>query len=164
VARLERGVFAEIGADPRATWQGLGIILAASLIGGWRFLRPGDGEWHIADGLLEEAGVAIASLLAASALLWAIASLGGGRGSVIALWRGITFAIAPIVLGAFGFQAQLIGAALATPLFVGAVAETQSVRTRVATVAVATPVLLYAAFFAYVALGLDLGPFAAAGG
>ena len=55
---FERGVFAEIGADSRATWQGLGIVLVASLTGGWRFLRPGDGEWHVADWLLEEGGVA----------------------------------------------------------------------------------------------------------
>lgn len=155
VARFERGVFAEIGADPRATWQGLGIVLAASLIGGWRFLWPGDGEWHVADWLLEEGGVAIASTLIASALLWTIARLGGGRGSLFALWRGIAFAIAPIVLGAFGFGAQLVGATLAVPLFVRAVAETQSVRIRVAIVAVATPVLLYAAFFAFVVLVLD---------
>jgi hypothetical protein len=152
---LERGVFAEIGTDPRATWQGLAIVLASSLIGGWRFLWPGDGEWHVADWLLEEAGVAIASLLAASALLGAIARLGGGRGSVIALWRGIAFAIAPVVLGASASKRKLAGAALATPLFVRAVAETQSVRTRVATIAVATPVLLYAAFFAYLVLVLD---------
>ena len=62
--------------------------------------------------------------------------------------------VASTALAIFGFQAQLIAAALATPLFVRAVAETQSVRTRVAIVAVATPVLLYAAFFAYVALVL----------
>jgi hypothetical protein len=34
-------------------------VVAPSLIGGWRFLWPGDGEWHVADWLLEEAGVAI---------------------------------------------------------------------------------------------------------
>jgi hypothetical protein len=150
VARLEHGVFAEIGADRRATWQGLGILLAASLIGGWRFLWPGDGAWHVADWLLEEAGVAIISTLAAAALLWTIAKLAGGRGSAFGLWRGIAFAIAPIVLGVFGFLAQLIGAALATPFLVRAVAETQSVSTRVAILAVGTPVLLYAAFFVFV--------------
>ena len=26
IGRFERGVFAEIGADRRATWQGLGIV------------------------------------------------------------------------------------------------------------------------------------------
>ena len=150
VAHFERGVFAEIAADRRATWQGLGIVVAASLIGGWRFLWPGDGEWHVADWLLEEAGVAIASTLAATALLWTVAELGRGRGSAFGLWRGTAFAIAPIVLGVFGFLAQLIGAALATPLLVRAVAETQRVRTRVAIIAVATPALLYAAFFGFV--------------
>lgn len=139
VARFERGVFAEIGADSRATWQGLGIVLAASLTGGWRFLWPGDGEWHVANWLLEEGGVALASTLVASALLWTVARLGGGRGSMLALWRGIAFAIAPIVLGVFGFGAQLVGAALSLPLYVRAVAETQRVRTRVAIAAVATP-------------------------
>jgi hypothetical protein len=46
---------------------------------------------------------------------------------MIAVWRGVAFAIAPVVLGVFGFQAQLIGAALALPLYVRAVAETQTV-------------------------------------
>lgn len=43
---VERGVFAEITIDRRATAQGTGILLAAALIGGWRFLWPGDSEWH----------------------------------------------------------------------------------------------------------------------
>jgi len=86
VARLERGVFAEIGADPRATRQGCD---RANRFRCLRLPRP----TH--------------------------------RSSA------------------------------RHALFVRAVAETQSVRTQVAIVAVATPVLLYAAFFAYVALLLD---------
>jgi len=31
IASFERGVFAEISADRRATWQGLGIVVVASL-------------------------------------------------------------------------------------------------------------------------------------
>jgi hypothetical protein len=155
VVRFQRGVFAEIGADRRATWQGLGIVLAASLIGGWRFLWPGDGEWHVADWLLEEGGVALGSTLAASALLWAVTRVAGARGSVVALWRGIAFALAPIVLGVFGFAAQLAGAALAIPLIVRAVVETQRVSTRVGILAVAAPVLLYLAFFALYVLLID---------
>jgi hypothetical protein len=44
IGRFERGVFAEIGADRRATWQGLGIVVVASLAGGWHFLWK-DGDW-----------------------------------------------------------------------------------------------------------------------
>jgi hypothetical protein len=47
IARLERGAFAEIAANRRATWQALAVLVAASLIGGWRFLSRGDGEWHV---------------------------------------------------------------------------------------------------------------------
>lgn len=155
MVRLERGVFAEIGADRRATWQGLGIVLAASLIGGWRFLWPGDGEWHVRNWLVEEGGVALGSTLAASALLWAVARVAGARGSVAALWRGVAFALAPIVLGVFGFAAQLIGAALAIPLMIRAVAETQRVSTAVGILAVAAPVLLYLAFFVFYVLLID---------
>ena len=155
VARFERGVFAEIGADRRATAQGFGIVLCASLIGGWRFLWPSDGEWHVANWLVEEAGVAFVSTIAASVLLWAIARLAGGSGTVVGLWRGVAFAIAPIVLGVFGFTAQLVGAAIALPLYVRAVSETQRVSFRVGIVAVATPVLLYVGFFVGYVLFLD---------
>ena len=153
--RLEPGVFAEIGGDRRATAQGLGIVLGASLIGGWRFLWPGNGEWHVLNWLLEEGGIAVASTIAASLLLWTVARLAGGRGSVVALWRAIAFAIAPIVLGVFGFLWQLVGAALALPLFVRAVSETQRVSRRVAISAVATPIVLYALFFVSYVLFLD---------
>lgn len=157
VVRFERGVFAEIAVDGHATWQGLGILLAASLIGGWRFLWPGDGEWHVANWLLEEGGVALASSAAAALLLWTIARFAGGRGTVLGLWRGIAFALAPIVLGVFGFAGSLVGGALAVPSIVRAVAETQRVRIAVAITAVAVPVLLYIGFFAFavVVLGWD---------
>lgn len=155
IGRFERGVFSEISSDRRATWQGLGIVVAASLIGGWRFLWRGDGDWHVADWLLEEGGVAIAATIAAAVLLWSVARLAGGRGSIIRLWRGIAFAIAPIVFGVFGFQAQLIGAVLALPFYVRAVAETQTVSIRVGILAVATPAALYVAFFAFYALLID---------
>jgi hypothetical protein len=155
IGRLERGVFSEISSDRRATWQGLGIVVAASLLGGWRFLWQGDGDWHVADWLVEEGGVAIAATIAAAVLLWSVARLAGGRGSIVGLWRCIAFAIAPIVLGVFGFQAQLIGAALALPFNVRAVAETQTVSIRVGILAVATPLVLYVAFFAFYALFVD---------
>jgi hypothetical protein len=122
-------VFAEIAADRRATWQALGVLVAASLIGGWRFLWPGDGGWHVRQWLLEEAGVAIISTLAGAGLLWVIARLAGGSGTVLGLWRGMAFALAPIALGAFGFIGVWVGAALALPFLVRAVAETQKVRT-----------------------------------
>ena len=154
MGRFERGVFAEIGADRRATWQGLGIVVVASLAGGWHFLWK-DGEWHVADWLLDEGGTAVGATIAAALLLWAVARIAGGRGSIIALWRGIAFAISPIILGVFGFAGQLVGAALALPLYVRAVAETQSVGTRIAMLAVATPVVLYAAFFVYYAAFID---------
>lgn len=50
-----------------------------------------------------------------------------------------------------------VGAALAVPFLVRAVAETQKVRTLTAIVAVSVPVLLYAAFvlFVIVVLGWD---------
>jgi hypothetical protein len=157
IVRFDRGVFAEIAADGRATWQGLGILLAASLIGGWRFLWPGDGEWHVANWLLEEGGVALASSAAAALLLWTIARFAGARATVLGLWRGIAFALAPIVLGVFGFAGSLVGGALAVPSIVRAVAETQRVRIAVAITAVAVPVLLYIGFFAFavVVLGWD---------
>lgn len=150
-------MFAEIAADRRATWQALGVLVGASLIGGWRFLWPGDGEWHFRQWLLEEAGVAVAGTLAGACLLWAIARLAGGGGTVLGLWRGMAFALTPIALGAFGFTGVWIGAALALPFLVRAVAETQNVRTRTAIVAVSVPVLLYAAFvvFAILVLGWD---------
>jgi hypothetical protein len=154
IGRFERGVFAEIGADRRATWQGLGIVVVASLAGGWHFLWK-DGDWHVADWLLDEGGTAIAATIAAALLLWTIARIAGGRGSIIALWRGIAFAISPIVLGVFGFGGQLVGAALALPFYVRAVAETQMVSIRVGMLAVATPVILYAAFFVYYAVSID---------
>ena len=154
IASFERGVFAEISADRRATWQGLGIVVVASLVGGWGFLWR-DGERHVIDWLLDEGGVAVGATIAAAVLLWSIARLAGGRGSMIGLWRGIAFAIAPIVLGVFGFQAQLLGAVLSLPFYVGAVAETQSVSIRVAILAVATPAALYVAFFAFYALFID---------
>ena len=87
IGRFERGVFAEIGADRRATWQGLGIVVVASLAGGWQFLWK-DGDWHVADWLLDEGGTAIAATFAAALLLWTVARIAGGRGSIIALWRG----------------------------------------------------------------------------
>jgi len=153
--RFERGVFAEIGYDRRATWQGFGIVAGASLIGGWRVLWRGDGDWHVADWLVDEGTFAVGATIAAAVLLWCIARLAGGRGSIIALWRGMAFAIAPIVLGVFGFQAQLVGAALALPFYVRAIVETQIVSIRVGILAVATPVILYVAFFAYYALYVD---------
>ena len=112
---VERGVFAEIAIDRRATAQGTGILLAAALIGGWRFLWPGDSEWHVQSWLVEEGGVALASSAAAAVLLWRLARFGGGRGTVLGLWRAIAFALAPIVLGAFGFAGSLVGGALAVP-------------------------------------------------
>jgi hypothetical protein len=154
IGRFERGVFAEIGADRRATWQGLAIVVVASLAGGWHFLRQ-DGDWHVVDWLLDEGGTAIATSIAAALVLWAVARIAGGRGSIIALWRGVAFAIAPIFLGVFGFGAQLVGAALALPFYVRAVAETQTVGIRVGMLAVVTPVLLYAAFFVYYAAFID---------
>ena len=154
IARFERGVFAEIGADRRATWQGLGILVAAALIGGWRFLRPGDGDWHVANWLLEEGGVALASSAAATILLWTVARLAGGRGTPVGLWRGIAFALAPIVLGVFGFAGSLVGGVLAIPSIVRAVAETQRIRIAIAIAAVAVPVLLYAGFFVFAVLVL----------
>ena len=157
VVRFERGVFAEIAVDGHATWQGLGILIAASLIGGWRFLWPGDGEWHVANWLLEEGGVALASSAAVALLLWTVTRFAGGRGTVMGLWRGIAFALAPIVLGVFGFAGSLIGGALAVPSIVRAVAETQRVRIAVAITAVAVSVLLYIGFFTFavVVLGWD---------
>jgi hypothetical protein len=155
IGRFERGVFAEIGADRRATWQGLAIVVVASLAGGWRFLRKQDGDWQVADWLLDEGGTAIAGTIAAALLLWTIARIAGGRGSIIALWRGIAFAISPIILGVLGFDAQLVGAAVAVPFYVWVVAETQTVGIRVGMLAVATPVLLYAAFFLYYAVSID---------
>lgn len=157
IARLERGVFAEIAADPGATWQALGVLVTASLIGGWRFLWPGDGEWHVRQWLLEEAGVAVAGALAGAALLWTIARLAGGSGTVLGLWRGMAFTLIPIALGAVGFIGVWVGAALAIPLLVRAVAETQTVRTLTAIVAVSAPVVLYAGFvlFVIVVLGWD---------
>jgi hypothetical protein len=149
VVRFERGVFAEIAADGQATWQGLGILLAASLIGGWRYLWPGDGEWHVANWLVEERGVALASSAAAAILLWTIARFAGGRGTVLGLWRGIAFALVPIVLGVFGFAGSLVGGAYAVPSIVRAVAETQRVPIALAIAAVAVPVLLYLGFFAF---------------
>jgi hypothetical protein len=149
IVRFERGVFAEIAVDGQATWQGLGILLAASLIGGWRFLWPGDGEWHVANWLLEEGGVALASSVVAALLLWTIARFAGGRGTVLGLWRGIAFALVPIVLGVFGFAGSLVGGAYAVPSIVRAVAETQRVPIALAIAAVAVPVLLYLGFFAF---------------
>jgi hypothetical protein len=154
IGRFERGVFAEIGADRRATWQGLAIVVAASLAGGWHFLWK-DGDWHVADWLLDEGGTAIAATVAAALVFWIVARIAGGRGSIIALWRGIAFAISPIILGVLGFGAQLVGAALALPFYVRAVAETQSVGIRVGMLAVATPVVLYAAFFVCYAAFID---------
>jgi len=153
--RWEPGVFAEIGSDRRATLQGLGIVLAASLIGGWHFLWTGDGEWHVEDWLIGEAGTAVGATIAAAVVLWLVARLAGGRGSVIGLWRGIAFAIAFIVLGVFGFGGQLIGAALSLPFYVRAVSETQKVSVWVGILAVAVPVVLYAAFFVYYAAFID---------
>src|SRR5512134_449582 len=112
IGRFERGVFAEIGADRQATWQGLAIVVGASLAGGWRFLWK-DGDWHVADWLLDEGGTALVATIAATLVFWAVARIAGGRGSIIALWRGVALAISPIVLGVFGFGAQLVGAALA---------------------------------------------------
>ena len=143
-------MFAEIGADRRATWQALGVLVAASLIGGWRFLWPGDGDWHVSQWLLEEAGVAIASTLAGAALLWTITRLAGGSGTVLGMWRGLAFALVPIVLGAFGFIGVWIGVALAAPLLVRAIGETQKVRTLTAIIALSVPLLLYAAFVLFV--------------
>ena len=150
IGRFEPGVFAEIGADRWATWQGLAIAVVASLAGGWGFLRK-DGEWHVADWLLDEGGTTIAATL----VFWAVARAAGGRGSIIALWRGVAFAISPIILGVFGFGAQLVGAALALPFYVRAVAETQTVGIRVGMLAVATPLVLYAAFFVYYTTFID---------
>ena len=48
-----------------------------------------------------------------------------------------------------------MGAALALPFYVRAVAETQSVGIRVGMLAVATPLVLYAAFFVYYAAFID---------
>jgi hypothetical protein len=88
-------------------------------------------------------------------VFWIVARIAGGRGSIIALWRGIAFAISPIILGVLGFGAQLVGAALALPFYVRAVAETQSVGIRVGMLAVETPVVLYAAFFVCYAAFID---------
>ena len=154
IGRFERGVFAEIGADRRATWQGLAIVVVASLAGGWHFLWM-DDDWHVTDWLLDEGGTAVAATIAATFLFWAVARIAGGRGSIIALWRGVAFAISPIVLGVLGFGAQLVGAALALPFYVRAVAETQTVGIRVGMLAVATPLVLYAAFFVYYAGLID---------
>jgi hypothetical protein len=154
IGRFERGVFAEIGADRRATWQGLAIVVVASLAGGWHFLWK-DGDWHVVDWLLDEGGTAIATSIAAALVLWAVARIAGGRGSIIALWRGVAFAFASIFLGVFGFGAQLVGAALALPFYVRAVAETQTVGIRVGMLAVVVPVMLYAAFFVYYAAFID---------
>ena len=154
VVRFQRGVFAEVALDRRATVQGTVILLAAALIGGWRFLWPSDGEWHVQTWLVDEGGVALASSAAAAILLWTLARFAGGRGTVLGLWRGIAFALAPIVLGAFGFAGSLVGGALAVPSIVRAVAETQRVRIAVAIAAVAVPVLLYMGFFAFVVLVL----------
>lgn len=150
-------MFTEIAADRRATWQALAVLVAASLIGSWRFLWPGDGEWHVRQWLLEEAGVAVAGTLAGAGLLWTIARLAGGSGSVLGLWRGMAFALTPIALGAFGFIGVWVGAAIAIPFLVRAVAETQKVRSLTAIVAVSVPVLLYAAFVLFVifVLGWD---------
>ena len=154
IGRFERGVFAEIGADRRATWQGLAIVVVASLAGGWRFLWK-DGDWHIADWLLDEGGTALVATIVATLVFWAVARIAGGRGSFVALWRGVAFAISPIVLGVFGFGAQLVGAVLALPFYVRAVAETQTVGIRVGMLAVAMPLVLYAAFFAYYVAFID---------
>ena len=76
IGRFERGVFAEIGSNRRATWQVLGIVVIASLAGGWQFLRK-DGDWHVADWLLDEGGTAIAATIAAALLLWTVARIAG---------------------------------------------------------------------------------------
>jgi hypothetical protein len=150
-------VFAEIATDRKATFQALTLLVVASLIGGWHFLWSGDGDWHVRQWLVDEAGVAIASTLAGAAILWAVARLGGGNGTVLGLWRGMAFALTPIALGAFGFAGVWIGAALAIPFLIRVVAESQRVRTTTAIVAVSVPVLLYAAFVLYVifVLGWD---------
>jgi hypothetical protein len=124
------------------------------IAGGWHFLWK-DGGWHVVDWLLDEGGTAIATSLAAALVLWTVARTAGGRGSIIALWRGVAFAIAPIFLGVLRFGAQLVGAALALPFYVRAVAETQTVGIRIGMLAVMTPVLLYAAFFVYYAAFID---------
>jgi hypothetical protein len=73
-------------------------------------------------------------------LLWTIARLAVGKGTMLDLWRGMAFALTPIALGAFGFIGVWVGAALAIPFLVRAVAETQKVRTPMAIIAVSVPV------------------------
>jgi hypothetical protein len=103
IGRFERGVFAEIGADRRATWQGLAIVVVASLAGGWHFLWK-DGAWHVTDWLLDEGGTAIAATIAATLLFWAVARIAGGRGSIIALWRGVGAGGPPVRLGTYMYR------------------------------------------------------------
>ena len=69
----------------------------------------------------------------------------------------MAFALTPIALGALGFVGVWIGAGLAVPFLVRAVAETQQVRTRAAIVALSVLVVLYMAFVLFVIVVLRLG-------
>jgi hypothetical protein len=151
---VERGVFAEIAIDRRATAQGTGILLAAALIGGWRFLWPGDSEWHVQSWLVEEGGVALASSAAAAVLLWRLARFGGGRGTVLGLWQAIAFALAHragcLRVRGLPRRGRPRGP-LDRPRRRGDAARSYRA---MAIAAVAVPVLLYVGFFAFVVLVL----------
>jgi hypothetical protein len=124
---VERGVFAEIAIDRRATAQGTGILLAAALM-------EGGGS----SGLVIASGTFRAGSSKRGALLWRPqrprpSSFGGSRGLEEAGGRSsasgeLSRSHSPIVLGAFGFAGSLVGGALAVPSIVRAVAETQRVR------------------------------------
>jgi hypothetical protein len=150
---VERGVFAEIAIDRRATAQGTGILLAAALMEG-----GGSSGLVIASGiqswLVEEGGVALASSAAAAVLLWRLARFGGGRGTVLGLWRAIAFALAHragcLRVRGLPRRGRPRGP-LDRPRRRGDAARSYRA---MAIAAVAVPVLLYVGFFAFVVLVL----------
>jgi hypothetical protein len=150
---VERGVFAEITIDRRATAQGTGILLAAALMEG-----GGSSGLVIASGiqswLVEEGGVALASSAAAAVLLWRLARFGGGRGTVLGLWRAIAFALAHragcLRVRGLPRRGRPRGP-LDRPRRRGDAARSYRA---MAIAAVAVPVLLYVGFFAFVVLVL----------
>jgi hypothetical protein len=122
------------------------------IAGGWHFLWK-DGGWHVVDWLLDEGGTAIATSLAAALVLWTVARMAGGRGSIIALWRGVAFAIAPIFLGVLRFGLSSSGLRSRFRSMCGPLQRLRPSGS--ASGCWMTPVLLYAAFFVYYAAFID---------
>lgn len=98
--KLENGVFAEIGNDPKATGEAVLIAAVSGLIGG-----IGNGGRGIITGAI--AGVI--GLAIGTGILFVVGKIFKGQGAYVQLFRGLGYATFPQIAGFIPIVGWLIG-------------------------------------------------------